>query len=82
MKTKVKSLLLTSVDGFDIEGIPQELIVNSPKYNLLYTKLNGVTDTYKINSISYMNNCILKAVVDGKGYRSFKTDRIISMVPE
>jgi len=59
-----------------------ETFFKKPQYSLLYTKLNGATDTYKINSISFMDHQILKAVVDGKGYRSFRTDRIISLIPE
>ena len=59
-----------------------DLTATSPRYSLLYTKLNGATDTYKINNIVYMDNNILKAVVEGKGYRSFRTDRVISLIPE
>lgn len=65
-------------------NIPVEFDIpesSAPTYQLLYVKLNGVTDTYPIKSITYMDNSLLKAVVVGKGYRSFKTDRIVSLVP-
>lgn len=66
-------------------NIPVEFEVpettNAPVYNLLYTKLNGSTNTYPIKSITYMDHALLKAVVIGKGYRSFKTDRIVSLIP-
>lgn len=59
--------------------IPDEEI--NPQYNLLYQKLSGEENTYKLNNIIFMDRKILKAVVNGKGYRSFRTDRVISLLP-
>lgn len=61
-------------DDVDIKPTP-------PNYTLLYKRLDGVINTYKINSISFMNSQVLKAIVADKGWRSFRTNRVISLVP-
>ena len=74
----MKYILKTPITITEID-VPEEQV--QPKYNLLYRKLSGEENTYKLNNIVFMDRQILKAVVAGKGYRSFRTDRVISMLP-
>lgn len=81
------SMSISQIEAIDrlsrlIQDSANDTKETSPQYSLLYTKLNGATDTYKINNIVFMDRHILKAVVEGKGYRSFRTDRVISLIPE
>lgn len=79
----VQKVTLSCPQGIEIE-IPDDYeinnVQNTPKYTLLYKRLDGNINTYLVNSISYMDRDVLKAVINGKGWRSFKTNRIISMV--
>lgn len=51
------------------------------KYTLRYKKLNGDINTYNISEIVSMDAKLLKAIVNKKGYRSFRNDHVISLEP-
>ncbi len=51
------------------------------QYKLSYKKLNGDQRQYKILEIEEMDNLHLRAVVDGKGYRTFILSRIEKLTP-
>ena len=74
---KTQKVTLTAPVTFEVE-IPDSKRQN---FRLLYKKLTGEEKVYRINEIVFMDNRILKSVVDGVGYRSFRTDRVISLLP-
>ena len=74
---KTQKVTLTAPVTFEVE-IPDG---NKQSFKLLYKKLTGEEKVYRVNEIVFMDNKILKSVVDGVGYRSFRTDRVISLLP-
>lgn len=72
---------LSTIDAIETLSKLNDKYISAPKYTLLYKRLDGVVNTYEVNSVSYMDKNVLKAVVKDKGFRSFRTNRVISMLP-
>jgi hypothetical protein len=74
-------LNISTIESIETLSRLNDKLESAPKYTLLYKRLDGVVNTYQVNSIAYMDRRVLKAVVQDKGWRSFRTDRIYSLVP-
>jgi len=74
---RTQKVTLTAPVQFEVE-IPDS---QKQEFKLLYKRLDGQEKIYDINEIIYMDSNILKANTPN-GYRSFRTNRIISMIPE